>query len=604
MNTERPALPIPVFSAGEDDALRQRDALLRAVARFSSLLLGVPDFSAVLPDGFRAIGEAAGIHRVVLFLQHARAAGAMIHRVEAEWCAPGIRNHAELGQEEIANQDGSPFVDELHRGRGVWSVVEYLDEPLRDFCKRLGIVSVGCVPVLADGNYIGLIAFDDCVAPRTWRAEIDALTTAANAIGAAVERREAERRRTEAVAREREQAARQHAAALERANALLRAVAAASHALLLDPDIEGALASSARMLGESGALRRVSILPFDSGKNAWSHKRKWDWPRSVPARSRAAPAVRQFPAADYPSLSADHRAGNVHDRLGETGSGIDGSPFADALTFPISLSNRYWGAISFGRLPAAPAWSVGEIAALESAAAAIASAVERKETADALQREARARIRMEADRENAVLAERNRIARDIHDNLAQAFTAASLQLQAIRMKVKDAGRGVAENLAQAERSIRLGLAEARQSVMRLSPPEVENAGLPSVLQDLVDRSSVPGLLACRLSVRGGERRVAPGKVETALRVAQESIQNAIRHSQARNVLVTLECLGPEMLLRIDDDGVGMTSPVAPGSLGRGLRFMHQRASECGGSLRLGGSEMGGVRVELRMPSDP
>lgn len=405
--------PTHTLPTNESDALRQRDALLRAVARLSSLLLGAPDFPTVLPDGFRAIGEAAGIHRVVLYLQHARADGTVFHRVETEWCAPGIRNHAEHGQQEIENHDGQPFVDELHRGRSVWSVVEELDEPLREFCRRLGIVSVGCVPVMADGVYIGLIAFDDCVAPRTWRAEIDALTTAANAIGAAVERREAERRYTEAVARE---------------------------------------------------------------------------------------------------------------------------------------------------------------------------------------------IRTEADREKAVLAERNRIARDIHDNLAQAFTAASLQLQAFRMKVKDACGDADEHLTLAERSIHLGLAEARQSVMRLCPPEVENVGLPSALRDLVDRSSVPGL-ACRLSVRGSERRVAPQKAEAALRVAQESIHNAIRHSQARTVLVTLECLGPEMVLQVDDDGVGMAAPGASSSVGWGLRFMRQRASESGGSLSLTSNAMGGVRVELRMPFD-
>lgn len=411
VNNAQPALllsPTHALPANESDAL------LRAVARLSSLLLGAPDFPTVLPDGFRAIGEAAGIHRVVLYLQHARTDGTVFHRVETEWCAPGIRNHAEHGQQEIENRDGQPFLDELHRGRSVWSVVEELDEPLRGFCRRLGIVSVGCVPVMANGVYIGLIAFDDCMAPRTWRAEIDALTTAANAIGAAVERREAERRYTEAVARE---------------------------------------------------------------------------------------------------------------------------------------------------------------------------------------------IRMKADREKAVLAERNRIARDIHDNLAQAFTAASLQLQAFQMKVKDACGDAAEHLMLAERSIHLGLAEARQSVMRLCPPEVENIGLPAALQDLVDRSSIPGLLACRLCLRGGERRVALQRAETALRVAQESIQNAIRHAQARNVLVTLEYLGSEMLLQVDDDGIGMRSPRVSGSLGQGMRFMRQRASESGSSLSVTSNAQGGVRVELRMPYD-
>ena len=148
-------------------------------------------------------------------------------------------------------------------------------------------------------------------------------------------------------------------------------------------------------------------------------------------------------------------------------------------------------------------------------------------------------------KESAVLGERNRLAGEIHDSLAQNFAGISMQLSAaagaVRTKSKDA-------ISHVERAIdlaRFGLSEARRSALSLRSDVIEESGLVQALHRLVERSNIPGLLQCSFrSSRIREETLTPQVQQDLLRIAQEAISNAIRHARPTVISVTLRCTPP------------------------------------------------------------
>jgi signal transduction histidine kinase/ligand-binding sensor domain-containing protein len=199
---------------------------------------------------------------------------------------------------------------------------------------------------------------------------------------------------------------------------------------------------------------------------------------------------------------------------------------------------------------------------------------------------------------HAVMAERARIARDIHDTLAQAFVATSVQLECLDQALEDGDRStIARHLENARRMVRESLDEARRSVWVLRPRALDR-GLPAALEALAGGAS--GETEVDLEVVGTPRALPPLVEANLLRLAQEAVANAYRHARAQRIVVQL-CYEPRRVrLSVTDDGMGveLTGPTSE----RGLAGMKERAAEVGGELFVERRPEGGTEVRAEVPA--
>lgn len=203
-----------------------------------------------------------------------------------------------------------------------------------------------------------------------------------------------------------------------------------------------------------------------------------------------------------------------------------------------------------------------------------------------------------AERAAGALAERERIARDIHDTLAQGFTSIVMLSQAAEAA---AGHGdataVGERLAQIQETARENLAEARALVGAMSPPGLDGAGLPDALARLTARSDLGVPVALR--VEGEPRALSSTSEVAALRATQEAVSNAARHSGARHVDVVLGYDEDGATITVSDDGSGFDTTSPPS--GYGLTGLVARVEEVGGIAAVESAPGAGTRVRVRVP---
>jgi signal transduction histidine kinase len=211
------------------------------------------------------------------------------------------------------------------------------------------------------------------------------------------------------------------------------------------------------------------------------------------------------------------------------------------------------------------------------------------------------------EREAAVMEERTRLARDIHDALAQNLTGIIVQLGAVQRALAVAPTQVDEHLDLAQRMARESLAEARRSVWNLRAPALERGDLGDALRGLAARPLSAETTAS--FEQEGEPRPLPASVEVALlRVCQEALANVVRHAQATRVAVTLVYEPDAVRLIVRDNGAGFreavvrerTSGAGPWS-GFGLLGMRERLGALGGTLTL--TSCGGAEVVATVPRD-
>ncbi len=207
-------------------------------------------------------------------------------------------------------------------------------------------------------------------------------------------------------------------------------------------------------------------------------------------------------------------------------------------------------------------------------------------------------------REAGVIEERQRLAGEIHDTLAQGLTGIITQLEAAEHTRHRPGES-SRHLDQARTLARSSLTEARRSVQALRPEQLEDASLPAALNTLAITWEQQSTVAAEVHVTGGYLR-SDADVEAALfRVTQEALANVAKHAHAGKVRVTLTYLDDTVLLDVVDDGIGIPtgatehSPENP--CGYGLIGMRQRLARIGGTLTVESSPGTGTTVNATVP---
>jgi signal transduction histidine kinase len=186
-------------------------------------------------------------------------------------------------------------------------------------------------------------------------------------------------------------------------------------------------------------------------------------------------------------------------------------------------------------------------------------------------------------KESAVVDERNRIAREIHDTLAQGFTGIFLQLEAAQDIIGNSPKEAAKHIERARSLAQSSLGEARRSVWALRSPELDGRQLTSAIQSSIDRVATDASTEVRYSVRGTPRPLNQLIELGFLRICQEALTNALKHAKASRIHVQIVYEPVEVQLCVEDNGHGFDTREWMGT-GFGLTGMHERAEQIGAEL--------------------
>jgi len=209
-------------------------------------------------------------------------------------------------------------------------------------------------------------------------------------------------------------------------------------------------------------------------------------------------------------------------------------------------------------------------------------------------------------RRSAVLRERERLAHEMHDTLAQSFAGLDFKLRAIRNRtVRDAPNidavKVREELQEACELVRHSHDEARRSLASLRPEVLEKRGLPEALTQLGNRMVAGSAMVVKTEVTGQPRQLPVRIVDAIFRIGQEAIANAVQHSHAKHLGIRIDYQSSQLVMVVEDDGHGFRSEQK--SEGFGLTGMRRRAQGIKANLDIQGNGTG-VKITVAAPCKP
>jgi signal transduction histidine kinase len=206
-------------------------------------------------------------------------------------------------------------------------------------------------------------------------------------------------------------------------------------------------------------------------------------------------------------------------------------------------------------------------------------------------------------REAGVLEERQRMAREIHDTLAQGLTGIITQLEAAD-EARDRRTDHDRHLANAQRLARESLTEARRSVEASMPAALETASLPEALTALARQWSDLHGVPVDVTITGDVIALQPDVEVALLRTAQEALANVAKHAAAKRAGLTLSYMSDVVALDVRDDGVGFSPSdrAESDAPGFGLSGMRQRVARVAGSLAIESEPGGGTAISARVPA--
>ncbi len=205
-------------------------------------------------------------------------------------------------------------------------------------------------------------------------------------------------------------------------------------------------------------------------------------------------------------------------------------------------------------------------------------------------------------RQSAVLEERNRMAREIHDTLAQSFTGIVIHQEAAKRILPDSAKNARQHIVRTLELARTGLAEARRSVGRLRSevldghPASGRDELPAALSRLVEQMTAGTSVRGDVVLEGDPRPLAEDLRAQLLRIGQEALTNALRHGEPSHVRVELTFEPESVRLRVWDDGRGFDPAAVSPDGGFGLIGMRERAEQIAGRFLVTSQPHGGTEV--------
>lgn len=202
----------------------------------------------------------------------------------------------------------------------------------------------------------------------------------------------------------------------------------------------------------------------------------------------------------------------------------------------------------------------------------------------------------------AMLAERNRLARELHDTIAQELNAVSMQMELAKNSAKDGTlEDVMPHLVTAHGIVRGCLAETRESIWDMRSHILEKTDLLGALRSVAEQMSAGQGCTIRAQAQGKPRRLAPVIENNLLRIGQEAVSNALKHAQARviDLEIRFDATRVRLIVRNDGKSFDPSAPLAEGHFG--LRGMKERVEQMHGELTIQAVDAGGTVVEVAVP---
>jgi signal transduction histidine kinase len=448
-------------------------------------------------------------------------------------------------------------------------------EAHRAYYTKKGITGILNVPLIFGGEVVGTLAirFRDQRNIDQEAVEL-AQNFALQATLALQLTKMAEQSKQIAIAQEQAQFARQRAAEVGKANEALRAcLDALASVPELDEFLGQVMGAITRQLGAVSSVLRLRDfeqnvltldLVFQDGRVMTPAEAKYPVNlQSLPLDERQLNLLKQ-PAAVLRHLDASTRVPEAF-RSYLLSLGVKTS-----LVIPLIVASQLVGSVTF-RFTEDREFRPEEL-----------------EIARALASQASLAIQLtrlgKGARQSAVLGERNRMAGEIHDSLAQSFVGVSMHLDAAEAAAPKAKN--VRHIQRANELARFGLAEARRSVLSLRS-SVQPGGLVKAVQQLVERSNVPGVLRCELQLEDIPDQSIPPQVQHELvRICQEAMSNAVRHARPTVITTTLRWTAPNLTLQVTDNGSGISGSCLEQTAGFGMANMRSRVEKLGGKLQI------------------
>jgi PAS domain S-box-containing protein len=196
--------------------------------------------------------------------------------------------------------------------------------------------------------------------------------------------------------------------------------------------------------------------------------------------------------------------------------------------------------------------------------------------------------------------EQQRLGQELHDGLCQHLTAVAFMARSIALRLKNHRVIEGSDIEKIAQLVNDAASDTRDLSRALHRLDVDSAGLVDALQDLVDREI--WRIPCRLEVNPSFRIENDVAAAHLYRIAREAVINANKHAQAREIVVKLEKSRQEMVLRVIDDGIGLSDELKP-KQGLGFHIMNYRAQLMGGRLEIDSSKHAGTRVSCHLPNN-
>jgi signal transduction histidine kinase len=566
-----------------NQVLQGRDRLLEVTARASNVLLTLDNIEVAIKTALTVLIEGTGCDRIKILENVYESSSPMPIRYlnTIQKCLDPqfeiTRNDIEPAQAAELSDAFKKYFLEMN---GFGGFLEEWDEPLRSWLATLQIQSTYAVPIRVNGQWWGVLCFDYCRAPIQFNpAEVAVLRTIADCIGSAIQRD-----RTQQALLEAEQ---NRSAELAKANTAMRR---SIDWLAREPDMNAFLGHLMEELVTQVDAQDALIFLYDAQERTLQ--------TSVGVINDevtfCAPFTQKFSVDEWQGWEVLLRSPNP--RLFD----LDTEPhlfLPEYLEFHRRRNNRGivctllqqddepLGFIGFCCIR--ETFSENELELVQSLAQQATLAIQMTRLA-------------EEAKQTALLQERARMAREIHDTLAQAFGGISMQLQAFNYFAATQPDQAQTHLLTAQALAKEGLAEARRSVWTLYLETAEYENLDQAIAKFIQQTTPRQATPIHLAIEGTPDSLHPDLGLNLLRIAQEAITNALRHAHATTIQVHLSYSAQALQLTIRDDGCGFDPQSS--THGFGLLGMQQRASRIGATWNLMSRPGEGTTLMITLPN--
>ena len=597
--------------------------ILEATAQATDALLTIHDFDQAVNTALQILGESLETDRTKVLeslLDDSSRPFSRHHNVLYEWTSPGTVRQLSHPQGKQIDTRGrmEDFWERFLQTNGFGGLLEEWDESLHAAFQLLEVKSLYVVPIRVNGQWWGILAFDDCrEAKDRPQAEMAVLQTVANCIGSAIQRQRMQRAREEAerqVLLEREKAAQERAAALAKVNEALQAeviereraersargqaeaLVSMLSAFAAAPVLDNFLGIVLQAIVEQIGGHSGGIWLYDDCQNTSILHLNYEDGQIQQGSQITRPGtksgfLKQW-ERDYLSALKQQKL-LIQDRR----QPIDSPAYADYHTYNqqrgikmILVVALFFGETFLGNITLRCTdyrdCKPEELALIHALAQQVALVIQLTRLA-------------EQSKQAAILEERNRMAREIHDTLAQSFTSIRMQLEAATRLLSRKPEQAQACITFAQELAKSGLAEARRSVWALQPEAEDYRHLSTTLQRLAAQQTAGTSIQVEVAIVGTPYALPPDVGMNLLRIGQEALNNALHHASAQTIL-TLTYDSQQVQLQIQDDGQGF-DPQLESSGGFGLISMKQRSDRLGGTFTIKSQPGHGTEVRVTVP---